>query len=1097
MLGSKGSAAGNDLTINQNVTSDAGGGDILLVAGDTVTLASARTVSTTGTGDITVLAGHDFSVGGEVFGQDGNAGGDVIMGDASTFATPDGNIVVNARDNVQLSLLNADSDTAGVVGNVTVEATGGSITDISAAETANIIGSIVTLDAAFDIGGAGLADLDTTAASLNATTTSAAAGSDIVISETDGVTLTDIDTLNGAITITAGGAVVVTDVETVTDTDANDITITTTTGNIDVDSIDAGSATGAGARVADVVLQTSAGSINDTNGAGLNIAGDDLTLLSTTGIQTAADRMETQSSNIEATGGTGGVHIDNTGALTIGGIGATVGVSASGATGVSILNSTAVTVSETIASSGGGDIVVAAQGGTAADTLAVNANVTASGGAGNIILVSGGSFTQGAASTISATGAGNVSVGAGEVFNDGADPAFEFGGDAASDITQADGAIIQTEDGNILLSSPDSIALSVLNADSNGDLPLGSSDITLNAVAGGITDNTAGEGVNIIGDTLTSDSATGFGTGATGAGDIETTLVTADVDVTGAGSIFVNETDGLVIPNMTTANGPITVLAAGALTLTSLVSTSDADGNDISIFTTTGDIALSLVNAQGTAADVYIETQGGQIIDSNAAATNVLGEDVSLLGSTGVANGDILEIEALRLDGVGGTGQFNVWDIDTLTNDLFIGVSAATVAGFGGGAVTGISNSGTVIDVRTNGALQIDETVANTGGGNIVLATMGATAGDTVTVNAAVTATGGNGNIVIASGDSMTFTAAGQVSAAGTGQVDIAAGEDYDDNTIDQDGEATADITMDGAASVASDEGTINMITPDSILLGIVNADGDLDGTRGDVNITATGGNILDANAGLLNVTADTLIFTAVGDIGTLADPIEVLVNTLSVFLTGIGTNAFINQLTGGVFTGDIVLQDVFVPVGNFFLFTDGNITANNVNVTGGLTYLDAGGSIFGTPSGSNDIRTQDLTLIAGGTIGTQDNPLTIDITSHGGLIKFQAGRQVNELSVHMHGSVSRDNVIFLNVPPGLVVYNNHILGGGNIMSLEKSMSIQYIIEEAQLLSFRDLDGRHKPFPSIFDFSTYLRMIDPILGYEEPEEEDNLEARRA
>jgi hypothetical protein len=50
-----------------------------------------------------------------------------------------------------------------------------------------------------------------------------------------------VDTFNGSITITAGGQITATDVESLTDAEANDIILRTTAGSILVGRISAGS----------------------------------------------------------------------------------------------------------------------------------------------------------------------------------------------------------------------------------------------------------------------------------------------------------------------------------------------------------------------------------------------------------------------------------------------------------------------------------------------------------------------------------------------------------------------------------------------------------------------------------------------------------------------------------------------------------------------------------------------------------------------------------------------------------------------------------------------------------------------------------------
>jgi len=1090
ILGSKGATASHDLLVNANVTSLAGAGALLFVAGDSVVFASGATGSTTGAGTITVLAGHDFSMGGEAADQDGSVGGDIIMNDGSSLLTPDGNITLNARDSVSLSTVNANSDAAGVVGDVDIDATGGSVTDSTAAEAANIIGDELFIDAATGIGTAGAGDVDTTVATMDLTTTSGAAGSNIFMGETDGVTLTDLDTVNGSISVTAGGAVVVTDVATSTDTDANDITITTTAGNIDIGLIDAGSASGLGLRAADVFVQTGAGSINELPFDGADdVIGDDLSLLATAGIAIAANRIETRVSNLEATGGSAGVHISNTGALTIGLIGPTVGVSTGGGD-IFIITLSPMTVAEDVVNSGGGNITLVADGGGSGDTMTVNAavNVTASGGNGDVLLISGGTFSQGAGSIVSAAGTGDINIGTGEVFNEGADPPFERNGDAAADINMADGAIMRTSDGDVLLSTPDSVVLGEVNADFNGDLPAGTSNITIISPGGSVTDGTAAETPNLIGNLIMIDAATGVGAGVTGAGDIDTTGVTFDVDVTGLGVVHIGETDGATLTNITTANGPITFTAGGALTVTNVVSTTDADGNDIAITTTAGSIGVDNVSAGGAAGDVFIQTLLGAITDLDAGATNIFADDLTLLATTGVASSaDIFEVQAQNLEGAGGTGGFFVCDV---TGSLDIGSAAATVQGLGGGAVTGINVTGSDIEVYTVGALTISELVTNTGGGNIFLATKGGAAGNDTFVNANVIASGGNGNIIVAAGDDLTMADGAIVCAAGTGQVDIAAGEDYGtDETLDQDGSITGDITMGPTATAASEDGDVNLIAPNNILLGIVNADKDGDGLRGNSAIEATNGTILDSNVEALNVTANTLTFTAFGNIGTAADPIEVDVFTLNTFITGGGT-AFIDQGAAG----DIFLDNIIVAFGDFNLIAGGTITVNSIHTPNGNVSLNAGDNIFSSGSGNNNINSLGNTLIAGGVIGTAEAALIMAV--NGGYIHFAAGRQMNELSVHMNGDAGRDVPQFLNVPPGLVIYNNHLLGGGNIMSLEKSQSILYLDDFLNYLNFGGLDGKISSYASIFNEDMFRALSVPGLEYLEPEDEGSIAKKK-
>ena len=79
--------------------------------------------------------------------------------------------------------------------------------------------------------------MDTTIASADLTTTASGA---IEIDETDSIELTRVTTADGSIGVTAGGPITATSVTSSTDSDTNDITLTTTVGDILVAAILAG-----------------------------------------------------------------------------------------------------------------------------------------------------------------------------------------------------------------------------------------------------------------------------------------------------------------------------------------------------------------------------------------------------------------------------------------------------------------------------------------------------------------------------------------------------------------------------------------------------------------------------------------------------------------------------------------------------------------------------------------------------------------------------------------------------------------------------------------------------------------------------------------
>ena len=142
-------------------------------------------------------------------------------------------------------------------------------------------------------------------------------------------------------------------------------------------------------------VTTSGGSINagttitdadDDN----NITGASIVLQAGAGVGTAADPIETTLSNLEASGGAGGVFVANTGNLTIGGVSAAVGVSASG-DDIVISSAGSLTVAENVTVTGAGNEVILSTidaAGVGQD-ITVPAGVTISSGASGVTLSAG------------------------------------------------------------------------------------------------------------------------------------------------------------------------------------------------------------------------------------------------------------------------------------------------------------------------------------------------------------------------------------------------------------------------------------------------------------------------------------------------------------------------------------------------------------------------------------------------------------------------------------------------------------------------------------------------------------------------------------
>ncbi|MEW6486101.1 MAG: filamentous hemagglutinin N-terminal domain-containing protein, partial [Pseudomonadota bacterium] len=258
--GSVNITASSPLNVNADVT---GLGDVTLTAAgsvalnDHITIAAGINVQSTG-GDVYLLAGDDIiqgagglisAVGNDIFltaGTDADAVGAITM--SGTVGSGAENVTANAKQSITLS----NTDISTLIAHSTV------------------------------------------------------AGNISVPNETDAITLTDIDTANGSITIVAGGAVTATDVQSLTDNDANDISITGT--SVQVFDVIAG----AGAN-ADVNLTATTGAITENGDGAADVVADVLTATATTGID-----LDTTVNSLDASvTGAGSIIIDETDAITL------------------------------------------------------------------------------------------------------------------------------------------------------------------------------------------------------------------------------------------------------------------------------------------------------------------------------------------------------------------------------------------------------------------------------------------------------------------------------------------------------------------------------------------------------------------------------------------------------------------------------------------------------------------------------------------------------------------------------------------------------------------------------------------------------------
>ena len=948
----------DDLTLGANVDITVTGnvGFIELVAGGDLIFGGNVTITTAG-GNIDLLAGTDFTVPGNVPHAVGAANVDLDMTNDSLITSNNGDINLQATGNVDLG--NVDAGTGNISVTADFDSSGvGEITDGNGA-VVNLTGNVATLSADSGIGDPD--EIETAIVSVTGSSTTTGA---IRIAEADDITLTSL---------TTAGA------------DADDVEVVSATGNIEIETINAG-ANG------DIFLDANAAAITDTNDNS-SVTGDDLQMTAITGIgQLPANDIGTAVNDLAASTTTGDIYVVNTGNLTIttldvAGFGNTVGVSiVGGGAGDDILvqASSPLTIDGNVTLTGAGSISLAADGNTAADTIDVNASVIATGD-GRIELVAGGNINVAAAFGVSVDGDGNVDILAGTDFSGAQFTSVAGSGAANADINMADTSFFTSFNGDIQLSATGDTTIARVDADANTDATRVNVIITADEDSSGVGAIIDGgdSSTDITGNLATLSAATGIGSGDA----IETDLVTVNATNTNTGDIQITE------------------VAGGGNLIVSGASETNAAGGEITISTTAGALTISgNVDNSGTNSAVTLSATGGNL-DANAAVTSTGGNilirtltdnDINFGagGNVTSGNGDItvdsqngVDITAGN-DFIAGNGNLTITiDSDdddagplTLTigvgntitaNDITLGSTNAM--GAGNNDIVDVNSSVTaggfltiqhVLDAQLASGITLEAQGGNVdisnnvggitldGGGLVTIQTTSGSDGDILLVAISETAN-----------EDLTVTAEGTIDFQGN--VDLGTG-----NLI-----ATVDSNNNGVETLQVDQ----VITADDITLsGSANADDTID-----IDLAITAGGFLDVrNAGDVQITNVTLEAQG-GDL-----TISTNVNGISLD-GGANTTTTLQTTTAG--NNDIVVAGItssaVAPNGeSITMLSRGTVTLNGpVDLNGGnLTIrIDSNDASTETLNVNQTLTDIDELSLTASTVDQDD---TISINSAGGV---------------------------------------------------------------------------------------------------------------
>jgi hypothetical protein len=697
-------------------------------------------------------------------------------------------------------------------------------------------------------------------------------------------------------------------------------------------------------------------------------------------------------------GGTGAIGDNNAAATNV-----TAGtLDAAAATGIDVDTDVAfLTASNTVS----GGINVADTNGFAVNTVsAAGQTVTLNGGTG-AITDNNVAAVNVVADTLSAVAATGIDLDTTVAFLNGSTSGIgnvsfdETDGVEVTSFTTANGAFTLNTSGNTILTSVASTTSSDANditvTAASGNLSVGTvnagaggGDVSLTATTGSLLNNASAVTGDVV--TLTAQSAVG----ASG-NRITTTAGTLNAQTTGAGAIWLNETDGVVLGSITAADGLIDIVTGGNTTIASIVSSTDSDANDVTVLATAGDILVNLVDTDvaddGASGDVTITAAAGAINDAPPDPNldlDVRGDVLTLTGATGVGATQALELDGNTLDIDGGTGGIGINDVN------------------GGDVVLALASAGN-ISYGTNGNIYVDQVLA---GGTVTLISFGGSIND----NADDLTT----DIV---GTTVTLTAFHEIGGNALNVLvpvtDALEGLEIESNSLD----LTAGVN---ASTLATFAGTAGIVVRD---IGGTTL-GDLDTVNGDITLvsdsTVAVGDVFAGTTTLSDVVLDAASLTDAGAGDIVADLLTVDAAGAITLSTAVNSLDAATSAAGAITiteANDIALVNVSAFDGPVSVSTIGSIAVTAVSAAGQAVTLSAGNAITDANAGAVNVTGSllDATAVNGISLDTAVDFVTASNSTTGNIdIADTNGFAVNTIS-------ALAQTVTLNGGTGAITDNN------------------------------------------------------------------------